>query len=501
MNYTLVAVGKDIFAFPYLYKLSNILTDLGELEYVHWDRSSKEDNVEQLDHIIYKKMIGFCPTNKVSLLIGYVLWFFSLLKFFLFNADTTRLYFVSRLDAAGPLMLASLVRPSIKYVYLDRDAYHMTYKLGVFKGFVKKIETIVASRSVFHFIPGVSRNFKNNENVRVIENTPNKKFLLEAETQRSEKFIIYVNGWLVDTRGAQAILKCANNLDKDKYQVIVAGPTQCVAIKELVKLPVVNYLGQLSNIDSLSYYFISDVVLSFYDPSIEINRKAEPNKWYDCAFTNTPFVSNYGIQTADPFVKSGLCHLINYDDDRALLQLVNKMRCNRNSLDKTRRAELLKNLGIDSDFEFKLIGHSKLDYINFFGIDIEKKLNLSVEGFVNKSSIDSYIQEASIILNLGNLHDEQIPSKIVDLIFSGKPVIHIYQSKSDASLGWLKANPIALCIHIDELNTCTITDVINNFIDGLCDFNLCSEYKEFARKAINDFSIKKIAKQYVQNVD
>lgn len=356
LKFSIVGVGENITSIPYLYKLSNVLCELGKVDYICWDRNDYSNSLKFPKNIDRKCVLSFRTNNKYMLIIGYFFWFLSLLKYILIKGDSNRLYFASRLDAAGPLMLASLIRPSIKYVYLDRDAYHMTYKLGMFKGLVEKIETTVASRSVFHFIPGKSRNFTKKENVRVIENTPNKSFFIEAEAkskilQRTEKFTIYVNGWLVDTRGAQAILKCASNLDKRKYQIIVAGPTQCVAIKELVKLPVVNYLGQLSNIDSLSYYFISDVVLSFYDPSIEINRKAEPNKWYDCVFTNTSFITNYGIETAKPFINCGLCYLINYDDDGALLRLIHDMNSHRKKYDekegKNDNKELLKQLGVD----------------------------------------------------------------------------------------------------------------------------------------------------------
>jgi len=352
LNFTLVAVGSDISSFPYLFKLSSILKNLGSLEYVHWDRTTKEQTPDYIDDVAYKKLLGFCPSNKLTLLTGYILWFVSLLGYLLFKADPKRLYFVSRLDAAGAIYIASLFRKSFKYVYLDRDAYHMTYKLGIFKGIVKKIESMVAKKSVLHFIPGKSRDFTNDKNVRVIENTPNREFFNEAKCnskhlEKDPKFTIYVNGWLVETRGAELIYNLAKQLDINKFRIIVAGPLQCKAINSLIELPVVTYLGQLSNIESLSYYFISDVVLSFYDPKIEINRKAEPNKWFDCAFTNTPFIANYGIETAQPFLKTGLCHLIKYNDDASLLQLIEQMNANHIQLDRSATKNAVEELNVD----------------------------------------------------------------------------------------------------------------------------------------------------------
>lgn len=352
MNYTLVAIGKDVASFPYLFKLSTILKDLGELDYIHWDRSSENDTPEILDSINYKSIFNFYPKSKSTLLLGYIGWFFSLLFYFMFKANTNRLYFVSRLDAAGAIYIASIFRKSFKYVYLDRDAYHMTYSLGVFKSVVKKIEGLVGTKAAMHFIPGRSRDFTGHGNVRVIENTPNMSFFQQADERgkllkKDKKLTIYVNGWLVKSRGADFILKAAKALNPTKFRIIVAGPLQCDAIKSLIMLDIVDYLGQLNNIDSLSYYFISDVVLTFYDPTIEINVKAEPNKWFDCLFTETHFITNYGIKTAEPFIKAGLGYEVNYDDHQSLIGFLERIENKRDSLSNPNIQELKSSLGLD----------------------------------------------------------------------------------------------------------------------------------------------------------
>ena len=333
MKFSLVAVGSKVEAFPYLYKLSTILLGIGDLEYIYWGRDRHEDT-NKIKGIKYKRIFHFSPNNKLMLLLGYFVWISSLIYYFLFKADSSRLYFVSRLDTAIAIYIASILRKSYRFVYLDRDAYHMTYRLGIFRGLIKGIEKHIAGHAVFHFIPGKSRDFTGGENVRVIENTPNKGFYnmaLKKSTNLSKdaRFTIYVNGWLVDTRGASGILRLAKMLDPNEYRIIVAGPIECESIKALTDMPVSKYLGQMNNIDSLSYYFVSDVVLSFYDPSIEINRKAEPNKWFDCVFTNTPFIANYGIDTVEIFVEIGLCELVTYNNADALLAKIINMKSRR----------------------------------------------------------------------------------------------------------------------------------------------------------------------------
>ncbi|GAC29869.1 glycosyltransferase family 1 protein [Brumicola pallidula] len=352
MRFSLVAVGANITAFPYLYKLSNILTELGSLEYVCWDRLEKNENLGDLSDIEYKRILKFSPEGKASLLFGYLAWFFKLLKFFIAHGDSRTIYFVSRLDAAAAIYLVKLFRPSLEYVYLDRDAYHMTYNLGIFKGIVKWFEYKIAKTSLSHFIPGSSRNFTKLENVSVIENTPNRNFFEQAKLKSAclrddDRFTIYINGWLVKTRGANQILKAMEKLDVKKFRVLVAGPLQCDAISQLIKLEIVEYLGQLNNQDSLSYYFVSDVVLSFYDPSIEINRKAEPNKWFDCLFTETHFITNYGIETAERFANTGMCYQLDYGNSEQLVQLIYDLNVRKNETKAISYVNLIKELNVD----------------------------------------------------------------------------------------------------------------------------------------------------------
>ncbi|MEJ6475592.1 hypothetical protein [Pseudoalteromonas piscicida] len=329
MKYTVIGIGKDYKVFPYLAKLSSILKRNGDFSYACWDRRDIDYNVEESEVIL-----KFSPSNKPLLLLGYITWWFKVFWFALRSASEDNILFASRFDAGSAVALASLFNKSVKFVYLDRDAFHMTYNFGPFQSLVKRLEYMVAKRSVKHFVPGRSRDFTQLDNVCVIENTPTKLFLDEAKSlnvthHNDDKFVVYVNGWLVSTRGADMILKTVKLLDPAKFQVIVAGPSECDAISELISLEIVEYLGQLSNVHALSYYFISDVVLCFYDPSIDVNRKAEPNKWFDCAFTGTPFITNKGIVTFEAFKGKGPVYAIEYGIASELFDLLNELCLNK----------------------------------------------------------------------------------------------------------------------------------------------------------------------------
>lgn len=325
-KFSIIGIGNNLSSQPYLYKLSNVLNEFGTVSYYCWDRLNRAPDNEGP---VTTSLLNMKANSRFKLFFGYILWVLNLIFFFLLKADKSTTYFVSRFDAGFPALIGKKLR-GINYIYLDRDAAHLTYKFGLLSYLVYKLECSVGKNALRHFVPGESRNFTGHENVRVIENSPNKAFYDEAQERarllpKSLKKTIYINGWLVNTRGAETILECCRKLSFDDYKIIVAGRLDSGYMQQLVDIKGVEYLGQLSNVDSLSYYFISDIVFSFYDPSIEVNRRAEPNKWYDCLFTKTRFITNKGITTSSPFVEMGLCYEVNYGNVEQLLEMIHKL--------------------------------------------------------------------------------------------------------------------------------------------------------------------------------
>lgn len=345
MKLSVVAIGKDFTQYPYLSKLIDVLSSNGNVEYIYWNRGGSEKTVE---NISYKELLYSLPVNKTNLIVGYIKWIFNIFKYIIKSDTGNTIFFTSRFDSALPFCIASIFSKKIEYVYLDRDCYHMTYSLGFFKPIIKKIESIVGKRSLVHLVPGKSRDFTGFNNVVVVPNTPSHALFLEAKNRakvlkKSSTFTIYINGWLVETRGANMILKALEMFNSSQIAInfLVAGPVKCSNINKLLEFDFVTYLGELNAQDSLSYYFVSDLVFAFYDPSIEINRFAEPNKWYDCVFSNTKFVTNKGLLTSSQLEDVGLAHTVQYGDFVELFKLILKLMEENSKLNK----EILENLG------------------------------------------------------------------------------------------------------------------------------------------------------------
>ena len=69
----------------------------------------------------------------------------------------------------------------------------------------------------------------------------------------------------------------------------------------------------------------------------------------------------------------------------------------------------------------------------------------------------------NIVINLGNTVINQIPSKIFELISSGKPIINFYFSKDDPSLKYFAKRPMCYSFNLSDYSE-TDVDKLMEFI-------------------------------------
>ena len=70
-------------------------------------------------------------------------------------------------------------------------------------------------------------------------------------------------------------------------------------------------------------------------------------------------------------------------------------------------------------------------------------------GYVDKESLDTELKKAQFLINIGNANSHSLPSKLIDYISSGKPIIHFSQQKDDVCLSYLKRYPNSLILYTD----------------------------------------------------
>lgn len=75
---------------------------------------------------------------------------------------------------------------------------------------------------------------------------------------------------------------------------------------------------------------------------------------------------------------------------------------------------------------------------------------LIVHGSVPKQEADEAVAESGVLISVGNIDNLQVPSKVIEYISTGKPIIHFHSAADDAIIEILRNYPLGLCLRQDE---------------------------------------------------
>jgi glycosyltransferase involved in cell wall biosynthesis len=242
-----------------------------------------------------------------------------------------RVLFCLGWESAFPALLASKLTGST-VIFDDADRFSMLVKLpGPLHRILVRLEEWTSRNSAVHLIPGWSRYDFRHGRMKLLRNTPTSSDFHAAKAAPAERpdadIVLYVNGWIGETRGAPIFLELMQRfLAKGTHVVLIAaGWTDCDAGRTLFKMPNVRFMGELSTEQALALYPACDAVLTYYDPAVPINRQAESNKWGDAIFLGRPFIVNSEVETAAPLVAQGFGFAVPYHDIDALVELVDRL--------------------------------------------------------------------------------------------------------------------------------------------------------------------------------
>ena len=74
---------------------------------------------------------------------------------------------------------------------------------------------------------------------------------------------------------------------------------------------------------------------------------------------------------------------------------------------------------------------------------------LFVHGLVSRECAQQTMQDAHVLINLGNYSATQLPSKVIEYVAMGKPILNLITIRDDSSVGVLASYPAALTLHMD----------------------------------------------------
>lgn len=320
----------------FLSKLAQLVekTNLS-IEFWGWERNPHSSRSSASKNNISRRVLlcGGGEANR-KLILWYPLWMIRVFLATLFSREDVN-YLCLNFDTAMPVATASLFRNRC-FIFANRDNISKSYSWHILaKNIIEKLEHFTAKKAKIHLIPGESRWSVHDNNIRIVRNTPSFDTLKKAQEIakkrsyfREKIFTVYVNGWLTRNRGIATLLKAVKECE-NQINLIVAGNPASDEAKELVSLKNVEAFGRISPEESLALYYKSHLAFTFYNPRIEINRLAEPNKWGDSIVTGTPFVTNSGIITANDFIQTDACFVVDYEDWRGLANLFDQLSTHR----------------------------------------------------------------------------------------------------------------------------------------------------------------------------
>ncbi|MGH1384894.1 hypothetical protein [Kordia sp.] len=339
-NIKIVAPLSSLSERTRLYKLTLFLHDtLGykNIKHVGWERIPGEREETRFDFEIEKKIIlkgGGYGTSKVKGL--YFLWliktFFYCLKF-----GKKDIVWALGFESAFPAMMASKIK-GFKVVFDDADRFSMIFN---FPSIIDKIIRFLEKRTSrgvdFHVVPGAERYDFESKKFYVLKNTPSESQIEKAKEisknlEKPANFVININGWLGAGRGMNEALQLVNKLDNDDIKILLIGKLDGEAAETLAKHKNVLYKGKLSNAETLANYFLSDLVLTYYDPKLEINQYAESNKWGDAIKTGIGIIVNEEVKSAKFIKENKLGVIVPYNDIDALVKEIQGLFANPSKL-------------------------------------------------------------------------------------------------------------------------------------------------------------------------
>ena len=73
---------------------------------------------------------------------------------------------------------------------------------------------------------------------------------------------------------------------------------------------------------------------------------------------------------------------------------------------------------------------------------------LVLHGLVNRTKVFNAMSEAGVLINIGNDNPYQLPSKLVEYAWLGKPIVNLHSIDNDSSREFLKEYPAILNLDI-----------------------------------------------------
>lgn len=115
---------------------------------------------------------------------------------------------------------------------------------------------------------------------------------------------------------------------------------------------------------------------------------------------------------------------------------------------------------------------------------------LIYHGYQSKSRVAAAVQSSTFLINIGNSTSNQVPSKILEYISTGKPILNFYSDDNDLCNDYLKNYPYYLLLNVNddtEVLVHQLSDFVRLYKGNQASFDqLISQYEEFTPLALSN---------------
>lgn len=163
----------------------------------------------------------------------------------------------------------------------------------------------------------------------VVENFPYRFTETVAKTSRPDELTIFYNGSMSRSRGTDLL---QNLLENDsRVQVKMAGWVYDEPTQQLTQHPRVEFLGVLTQQQSMHLAAQCDYILSLYEPINENNINASPNKIYDAIQVGTPVIINREVKIAAFVAENQIGYVLNSFYEKNCTRIASELMAHKNT--------------------------------------------------------------------------------------------------------------------------------------------------------------------------
>lgn len=277
----------------------------------------------------------------------------------------------------------------------------------------------------------------------------NKRFpkdYIHAVEKRITKYITKYTKSIFNPREEKAILKCLNEIDAKNYDAVIAVCADHVSINAVLK-----YKTEIRG----SF----KTVLIQYDPlaeNFELQHcgkekliKTEKYIYDNCDFI---FSAHYILKQKS---SDWLCEKVVPTELPAIIKRDADSYEKNDFIDCVYAGDFYKGIR-EPDFMLKLFALFKNPKIRLFVLssgerqtlqhyaDNELRDRLFIIGRVGEAECNNWLNKADILVNIGNKINNQLPSKVLNYMCFGKPVLNLYAIDDCPSLPYFEKYPLSI---------------------------------------------------------